>query len=321
MLYFIGQMMPTDAVLTRTHFLPTPPPIHKTSKTDETALMALLRETAARVEAATAENVAMQAAQAAEAADFSRRATAEVQRIEAEQKKLAEVQNLRADIIQRAEEERQSISGEADVLRARIADAKAAHVAQAAVTAEAERELQKKLKGMEASWREREQDHYSKLEAHTAAVDAKIAAMHSEHEKEMAGSKERFATEVAAKEQRLSLLEATEQAVKLRATELAGDGTEFVTLSVGGEQFAVSRKNLAQHPQSTLAVAAHSHISKGVSGPVPIDGDPTHFQLVCSYLRRNKLPVTSSGSNELQWLEGEAEFYNLDELARLCKDA
>lgn len=114
---------------------------------------------------------------------------------------------------------------------------------------------------------------------------------------------------------------AESEEMQTRAAELAGNGTGFVELSISGEQFSVSRKNLAQHPQSTLAVAAHSHISKGVSGPVPIDGDPTHFQLVCSYLRRNKLPALFGGIKELQWLEGEAEFYNLDDLARLCKDA
>ena len=59
------------------------------------------------------------------------------------------------------------------------------------------------------------------------------------------------------------------------------------------------------------------------AGPLRVDGDPSLFHLILSYLRRGKLPVVSDVS-QLQWLEAEAEAYKLDgegELADMCRDA
>lgn len=263
------------------------------------------------------------------AAGFSERAEAEIARMKAEHEKLADVTHLHADIIRSAEEERDVLSAEVVALQQRIADdAAAARLARDATegdylakAAAAERELQGKLEAMQEDWRERELVHRAQLETHTAEVGAKLAKMQDEHQMQIEQSKGQFAQEIAAKEERLVTLEATEQVVQQRAVELVGDGTTFVELSVSRTVFSVSLKNLAKHPQSTLALAAHSHISKKLPGPVPIDGDPSHFNLVSSYLRKGVLPVTSGGNNELQWLEGEAVFYNLDELAQLCKKA
>ena len=296
---------------------------------DESALTVLLQESTARIEAAAAKNTALEAEHAAKAAAFSVRAEGEIARMKEEQEKLAKVQHLRADIIRDAEEERDAISAEVGTMQQRIVDdAAAARLAREAAEADylakaaaAERELHGKLEGMQENWRERERVHRAQLEAHTAEVDAGLAKMRADHQQQIDQSKEQFAEEIAAKEGRLVVLEATEHEVQRRAAELAGDGTKFVELSVSGTAFSVSLQNLAKHPQSTLAVAAHSHISKELPGSVLIDGDPSHFNLVCSYLRKGVLPVTSGGNNELQWLEAEAAFYNLDELMQLCKKA
>eukprot|EP00729_Bicosta_minor_P027663 gene27663-17034_t len=180
---------------------------------------------------------------------------------------------------------------------------------------EAEQALHAKLQGMEDDRRQREEQHRARLAAHVTEVEARIATMHSE-----------FAAVVEAKEQRLAGLEITEQAVQTRARELSaagGSGSGFAELSVGGERFVVSRKNLARHPNSSLSIAVHAHASGGAGAAVDahdvliIDGDPSFFKLVCTFLRYQSFPVTPN-EQELRCLVAEGKYYALDALVDCC---
>lgn len=361
---------------------------------DAVTLQVLLAESAARIAQTTRENAALAEQHEVAAATFSSRATAEITRLQQEQHRLDDVKKLRSAAIAEAEQERDAILAKATATEQRVSEevaaartaqaaAEAAHRAMvlarekalaetlarmedermkreeehlaglAAHTAAVEAKIagmhsehaaaveasKAKMAALEEDQRQRELDHRAGLSAHTAKVEATIAAMHREHAAAVEASRAEIAAESAAKEKRLSDLAATERAVQVRAAEMRargkGVGASKVELDVSGERFIVSIKSLARYPQSTLSMDVHTHQVEGPSegeaaggskaaGPlqVSIDGDPLHFLLITSYLRSpdGSLPVVSDAS-QLRWLEKEARYYQLDELAQLCKDA
>eukprot|EP00729_Bicosta_minor_P017959 gene17959-174_t len=300
---------------------------------DAATLQALLAESAARIARTTRENAALAEQHEVAAATFSSRATAEIARLQQEQHRLDDVKKLRSAAIAEAEQERDAILATAaaterrvseEVAAARTAQASAEAAHRAMVLAR-EKALAETLARMEAERMRQKEEHLAGLAAHTAAVETTIAGMHSEHTAAVEASRAQLAAESAAKEQRLMKMEATERAVQARAGELSAVNG-FVELSVCGEKFTVSSASIARYPQSTLAIAVHANLAaagaaEGSSKPVLVDGDPLHFLLITSYLRSpdGSLPVVSDAS-QLRWLEKEARYYQLDELAQLCKD-
>lgn len=76
---------------------------------DAEALLALLSESTARVESSTEAHALLVQQHAAEAASFSSRAAKEIARLVAEQQKLSDVKDLRAAVIDSAEQESATI--------------------------------------------------------------------------------------------------------------------------------------------------------------------------------------------------------------------
>ena len=322
------------------------------SHDDETAaLMALLDASAARASAAAFEHTALVERQEVQRAEFSARVEAEVAELETAREQLLATRTAIDALRTTAETDAATIVATATDAAGRANAARlAAQAAHASQMLADEQALQDRLAAMEATQREREKTHVAGLAAHTAAaearlathtagVDQKIAQLQSQHIAALAGDRARFAAECAAKEQHLETLEATERVVQARAAALATTPGAMAVLSVGGSTFAVAHANLAKHPQSALAVAVHAHLGTLAGGApaasetagaaaagvgptvVHIDGDPTHFQLICNYLRSadGNLPVVGSAS-ELRWLEREARQYRLDQLVQLCQD-
>jgi len=137
----------------------------------------------------------------------------------------------------------------------------------------------------------------------------------------------RFESKCAKERARLQALTDKEEEIQARAAAMracvAADGPdEFVELRVGGQLFETTIRSLTRFPHSVLAVLWHQHrTASGPSGPLRVDGDPSHFHLILNYLRSGKLPITKDVS-QLQWLEAQAEEYKLngkDELADLCR--
>jgi hypothetical protein len=232
------------------------------------------------------------------------------------------------------------LAAHAATMEARTAAMEAAHqereLAHLAGLAAHTAATEARLAAMEAAHQDRERTHAAELATQTAAAEQQITQMQTEHTTSIATDRERFGAECAAKELHLETLEATERVVQARAAALtqAPPGT-MVQLLVGGASFVVAQSSLAKHPQSMLALQLHARLvseqqtagappSIAGRGPVPmvVDGSPTHFQLICDYLRcpDGTLPVVGSAS-ELRWLEKEAKFYRLDLLVQLCKDA
>ena len=158
---------------------------------------------------------------------------------------------------------------------------------------------------------------------------AQIAQLHAQSEESVAKRERRFEAECSGKRARLQSLEAKEAEVQARLTEMrrlvATDGLDaFVQLCVGGRTFESTIGQLTRFPNSALAALWQQHRQgSDPKGPMRVDGDPSLFHLVLNYLRRGKLPVVADVS-QLQWLEAEAEEYELNgegELADMCRDA
>ena len=103
---------------------------------------------------------------------------------------------------------------------------------------------------------------------------------------------------------------------------VAADGQDaFVKICVGGRTFETTIGCLTRFPHSVLAALWHEHRSKGCTGPLRVNGDPSHFHLILRYLLTpEKLPVVSDVS-QIQWLESEGQYYSLDDLSCQCRNA
>ena len=100
-----------------------------------------------------------------------------------------------------------------------------------------------------------------------------------------------------------------------------GDPHRPIKLNVSGTMFVSDMTTICErHPNNKIARIVG--VDKGTQDPSDgsyyVNGNPTHFHLVLDYLRRGTLPVVG-GMSELKWLEREAECYQLEELAELCR--
>ena len=142
----------------------------------------------------------------------------------------------------------------------------------------------------------------------------------------MAERERGFEAACAQKQERLQFLAVKEEEIQARVAAMqalvAADGQDaFVEICVGGRTFETTIGCLTRFPHSVLAALWHEHRSKGNTGPLRVNGDPSHFHLILKHLRSpEKLPVVSDVS-QIQWLECEGEYYRLDDLMLQCRDA
>eukprot|EP00729_Bicosta_minor_P014892 gene14892-1061_t len=167
------------------------------SASDESALTLLLQESAARIEAATAKNIDLEAEHAAKAAAFSVQAEGEIARMKEEQELLEKLrdgairegESKRDAMIAAAQAERKAALDEVQKVRAAQLEAEASHAAQ---MLESEQVLQQKLTALEAAWRVREEEHQKALTAYVAAVEEQVASMAAEQVASMASNMAQF---------------------------------------------------------------------------------------------------------------------------------
>ena len=297
---------------------------------DARALLELLKPAVDRAEQIESRQQALLQRQTESAEAFTAQIDETTRAAAAERARLLEARSefdaLRAAEVARIKDESDSIVAAAradeekararvEVLQREQAQSEAAHTAK---MAQAERERAEAEAAYLERLREREEN-----------TMAQIAQLHAQSEESVAKRERRFEAECSGKRARLQSLEAKEAEVQARLTEMrrlvATDGLDaFVQLCVGGRTFESTIGQLTRFPNSALAALWQQHRQgSDPKGPMRVDGDPSLFHLVLNYLRRGKLPVVTDVS-QLQWLEAEAEEYELNgegELADMCRDA
>ena len=112
----------------------------------------------------------------------------------------------------------------------------------------------------------------------------------------------------------LGKLKDTEQAIQARVAAIRqlgdaeGPGSRVV-LDVAGTRFVTTIGAITRFPHSVIAELWQQHHAR-VADPngtpdrnaLEIDGDPSQFHLILSYLRRGRLPVVENVA-QMQWLE------------------
>ena len=96
---------------------------------------------------------------------------------------------------------------------------------------------------------------------------------------------------------------------------------EVISLNVGGVIFVTSVATLTKYPASMLAAMFNPESErpparKDGQGNFFIDRDPKPFEVILSFLRRAKLRDDMGGCT-LEHLEGEADYFGLDELLKV----
>ena len=96
---------------------------------------------------------------------------------------------------------------------------------------------------------------------------------------------------------------------------------EVISLNVGGTVFVTSVATLTQYPDSMLAAmfnpeSERSPAKKDGQGNYFIDRDPKPFEVILSFLRRDKLSGDMGGCT-LEQLEWEADYFRLEELLKI----
>ena len=297
---------------------------------DARALLELLKPAVDRAEQIESRQQALLQRQTESAEAFTAQIDETTRAAAAERARLLEARSefdaLRAAEVARGKDESDSIVAAAradeekararvEVLQREQAQSEAAHTAK---MAQAERERAEAEAAYLERLREREEN-----------TMAQIAQLHAQSEESVAKRERGFEAECSGKRARLQSLEAKEAEVQARLTEMrrlvATDGPDaFVQLCVGGRTFESTIGQLTRFPNSALAALWQQHRQgSDPKGPMRVDGDPSLFHLVLNYLRRGKLPVVTDVS-QLQWLEAEAEEYELNgegELADMCRDA
>ncbi|KAL5019257.1 hypothetical protein ScPMuIL_004979 [Solemya velum] len=98
--------------------------------------------------------------------------------------------------------------------------------------------------------------------------------------------------------------------------------SEWVKLNVGGTVFMTTRTTLCKNHKSFLYRLVQEepdlNTDKDEEGAFLIDRDPTYFGPILNYLRHGKLVINKDLAEE--GVLEEAEFYNITELIKLCKD-
>ena len=175
----------------------------------------------------------------------------------------------------------------------------------------------------EAAAAANEEAHAARLQAEEKRHASRLAAMSAQHGQQLEERSAKFDAACGEREARLAQLAGAEEDLQARAAAMrelaAADAT--ATFSVGGQSFTVATRNLVRQDRSVLARRWHEHRESQAAGPVLIDGDPSHFQLVLAFLRDpERLPIVAD-TPQLQWLERQAEYYALGDLAALCARA
>lgn len=97
--------------------------------------------------------------------------------------------------------------------------------------------------------------------------------------------------------------------------------SKWVRLNVGGTYFTTTRSTLCRDTKSFLYRLCQENTDlatdKDETGAFLIDRDPVYFGPVLNYLRHGKLVMDRNISEE--GVLEEAEFYNISELVKLCK--
>jgi len=190
-----------------------------------------------------------------------------------------------------------------------------------------EQRHQQELHQQNMDARERIAAMEQELRRQELATRQKIAAMEEAHATGVHEREAAFNAACAAKETRLAALAEEETMIQARAAAMLQGGPKNantrVRIEVAGEAFVSTWKNLTRFPRSMFfeALRVHREENGDADAPLLVDGSPVHFQLILDFLRDPaRLPVCRDVS-QTQWLEREAAFYNLTELAGLCRDA
>lgn len=111
--------------------------------------------------------------------------------------------------------------------------------------------------------------------------------------------------------------------VKMMAKQLADQGDQ-VSLNVGGQIMATTRRTLTTAPEGTFLEVAfsgrHGKLGESENNPIFIDRNPNYFSYVLDYLRWQP-PVLLDGLSPptLHGVHLEAKFFGIDSLAELAK--
>ena len=139
-----------------------------------------------------------------------------------------------------------------------------------------------------------------------------------------ADTRKRCEEECKTERDNLKELQAREAVVQARLNEIknlvANDGNRRIVLDVRGTLFRSTLKTLCdKFPRSLIARIVSDDKNK-ISGEESffIDGDPTYFHHVLTFLNRGVLPAVE-GMAQLKWLEQEASWYDLPELVNECR--
>ncbi|XP_078681685.1 uncharacterized protein LOC144916433, partial [Branchiostoma floridae x Branchiostoma belcheri] len=95
----------------------------------------------------------------------------------------------------------------------------------------------------------------------------------------------------------------------------------IVTLNVGGHIYTTARSTLTRYPDSMLGAMFGGDLEtlRDDQGRYFIDRDGTLFRHVLNFLRTSQLLVLPEGFKELDLLEMEAEFYQIEELIKALR--
>ncbi|KAK2152751.1 hypothetical protein LSH36_320g06034 [Paralvinella palmiformis] len=107
-----------------------------------------------------------------------------------------------------------------------------------------------------------------------------------------------------------------------RKSSIQSRKDEWVRLNVGGTVFMTTRTTLCRDSKSFLYRLCQDDpdlvSDKDENGAYLIDRDPSYFGPVLNYLRHGKLVINKDLAEE--GVLEEAEFYNITDLIRLCKE-
>ena len=94
---------------------------------------------------------------------------------------------------------------------------------------------------------------------------------------------------------------------------------EYIRLNVGGVVFASSRANLQKYENTFFSALLSGRWEANLKEDVFIDRSPTLFGRVIDFLRGDKTITQDLTDLDRERLAIEADFYQLDELKRLCR--